>query len=298
MADEVEEVFEEDIEEEETVEDDDLVDTEEAESVQQDSEPENDPGDDEEEDDDRVVLIGEESEDEPEEEHKEAPAWVKTVRKTNRKLESENRRLKRELQERSTEKQPVIELGEKPTLKSCKYDDKKYEQELTSYYERKRKVDEIEAQKAKQAEVQNKRWGERRERYATMRSEHGFKDFQDAEELVENTLDITQQGIIVHGADDSALVVYALGKNPKKLEEFSKISDPVEFAVKIGKLETQLKVKSKKAPAPEKRVSGGKSGGLSGSGDATLERLRKEAEKTGDYSKVIHYKSQRKKETD
>lgn len=268
----------------------------ESESEVEPDEEEVEDDDDDNDDDDIVVTIG----DEPiveEEEHKEAPAWVKKVRKVNRQLEAENRKLKRALQERSTESEPAIELGEKPTLKSVKYDDKKYEQELAAYYERKRKLEELEAQKAKQAEEQQRKWQERQQKYAATKAEHGFKDFEEVEELVSSTLDVTQQGIIVQGADDSALLVYALGKNPKKLEELSKVKDPVEFAVRIGKLETQLKVTNKKAPAPEKRVSGGKSSGLGGSGDATLERLRAEAQKTGDYSKVIAYKRQRK-ETD
>lgn len=285
------EVIEEDVVEHDTEEEES-----DAESVQQedDSEPETDPGG-EEDSDDVVVTFGDE--DPEDEDHREAPAWVKKVRKANRKLESENRKLKRALQERSTESQPVIELGEKPTLKGAKYDDKLYEKQLTEYYERKRKLDEIEAQKKAQIEEQQRKWQERFNQYATKQQEHGFRDFKEVEELVQDTLDVTQQGIIVHGADDSALVVYALGKNPKKLEELSKVKDPVEFAVRIGKLESQLKVGNKKAPAPEKRVSSGKGGGLGGAGDSTLERLRAEAAKTGDYSKVIRYKSQ-KKETD
>lgn len=277
-----------------------VLDEDQDESVQPDPEPDSeidpDEGEENDEDDDVVVTIGEPEEDE-EEGHKEAPAWVKKVRKANRKLEAENRKLKRALQERSTESEPAIELGEKPTLKSVKYDDKKYEQELAAYYERKRKLEELEAQKAKQAEEQQRKWQERQQKYVATKAEHGFKDFEEVEELVSSTLDVTQQGIIVQGADDSALLVYALGKNPKKLEELSKVKDPVEFAVRIGKLETQLKVTNRKAPAPEKRVSAGKSSGLGGAKDSTLERLRAEAQKTGDYSKVIAYKRQRK-ETD
>jgi inosine/xanthosine triphosphate pyrophosphatase family protein len=103
-------------------------------------------------------------------------------------------------------------------------------------------------------------------------------------------LNQTQQGIIVQGADDPALLVYALGKNPKKLQELSSISDPVDFAFKLAKLEAQLKVTNKKAPSPETRVKGAKTGVSSGSSDKVLERLRNEADKTGDYTKVLSYK--------
>lgn len=247
----------------------------------------------EDEDEDRIVTIGDEPpEDEEDEEKAEAPGWVKKVRTVNRKLEGEVKALKRQLQERSTEQkpEPAVEVGEKPTLKSVGYDDKKYEQELASYYERKREADEQEAQKAKQVEEYQKRWQAKQSRYDEKKKEHSFRDFDEAEDLVKNTLDMTQQNVIVHGADDSSLLVYALGRNPKKLDELAKVKDPVEFAFKIAKLEEKLKVTSKKAPAPEKKVAGSKAGGLSGKSDQTLERLRAEAERTGDYTKVTQYK--------
>lgn len=264
----------------------------EEEDEQEDSPEESDSEEDDEEE--RVVVIGDE---EPDEEEKEAPGWVKKVRKVNRKLEGENKRLKKELEQRSTAAQqeaPPVQVGEKPTLKSVGYDDKKYEQALASYYERKRQADQYEAEKAKKLEEQQKSWQKRQQHYVTQKETHGFKDFEEAEELVANTFSVTQQGIIVQGAEDSALVVYALGKNQKKLEELAKETDPVNFAFKVAKLESQLKVTSKKAPSPEKRVKGSKSGGLSGNEDQTLERLRAEAAKTGDYTKVTQYKRKKR----
>lgn len=269
------------------------TDESEEETDQEESPDEEESDEDEEE---RVVLIGEEAP-EDDEEKPDAPGWVKKVRKVNRKLESENKKLRKELEQRSSaapQAEPPIEVGEKPTLKSAGYDDKKYEQALTEYYERKRKAEEQEAKKSREQEEVQKKWQERQAQYAAKKTEHSFKDYEDAEELVSNTFSVTQQGIIIQGAEDSALVVYALGKNPKKLEELAKETDPVSFAFKVAKLESQLKVQNKKAPAPEKRVPG-KSGGLSGSEDKTLERLRKEAEKTGDYTKVTKYKRDKKR---
>ncbi len=247
------------------------------------SESESDPD----EEEDRVVTTF--GEDPEEKEHEEAPGWVKKVRKNNRRLESENKKLKRELLTRSTEGKPKVELGEKPTLKSAKYDDKKYEQQLIEYYDRKRVVETQQAETKKTVDAQTREWEKRNSRYTAQKSEHNFKDFEEAEELVTNTLNVAQQSIIVQGAEDSALLVYALGSNPKKLEELAAVKNPVDFAVKIGKLESQLTVTNRKAPAPEKRVAG-KTGGLGGSGDATLTRLREKAEKTGDYTEVTAYK--------
>lgn len=275
------------VQEEEVIEEEQLDDVIEEEAPEndreQESESESDPDDEEES---RVVTLGEED---LEEEHEEAPGWVKKVRKSNRRLESENKKLKRELLQRSTEGPAKVELGEKPTLKSAKYDDKLYEKQLSEFYDRKRAIDAQAAKSKKAVEVQTVEWEKRQGRYTTQKSEHGFSDFAEVEELVTNTLNTVQQSIIVQGAEDSALLVYALGKNPKKLEELAAVKNPVDFAVKIGNMESQLKVTKRKAPAPEKRVAG-KTGGLGGSDDATLTRLREKAAKTGDYTEVTAYK--------
>jgi len=287
--------------EEEVVEDEFVVEEEQSnEEVEETEVEDSDEVEDDEEEEDRIVTIGDEQPPE-EEEEAEAPGWVKKVRKVNRKLESEVKALKRQLAERSTEQQksePTIEVGEKPTLKSVRYDDKKYEQELASYYERKRLAEEQQAQQAKQVEEQKRQWQKRQERYVEKKREHSFKDFDEVEDLVQNSLDVMQQNIIIHGADDSSLLVYALGRNPKKLEELSAVKDPVEFAFRVAKLEEKLKVTSKKAPAPEKKISGSKAGGLSGKADQTLERLRKQAERTGDYTEVTRYKRKQRDKRD
>ena len=291
------------IDDDQIVDDEEIIENQEEEIVESSDAPEEESPESiqDEDEEDRIVTIGDAVSEEPsgdeESEDKETPGWVKTLRKVNRKQESEIKRLKKQLEEkdRSVEAEKPVEVGEKPTLASCSYDDKKYEQELVSYYERKKKADEQAAEKAKTAEAQKKVYESRREQYAARRKEHGFKDFTEAEEIVADTLSVLQQDIIIQGADDSALLVYALGKNHKKLEELSKITDPVKFAFEVAKVESQLKVTNRKAPAPEKRVAAGKSGGSSGSSDKVLDRLREEASKTGDYSKVLEYKNKLRK---
>jgi hypothetical protein len=72
----------------------------------------------------------------------------------------------------------------------------------------------------------------------------------------------------------------------------SKIEDPVKFAFAVAKLEKDLKVTNRKAaPAPERMISS--TGRVSGAVDSTLERLREEAARTGDMTKVIRYKQQK-----
>ncbi len=120
-----------------------------------------------------------------------------------------------------------------------------------------------------------------------------MKDFEDAEAVAQELFSVTQQGVMLQGADNPALVVYALGRNPKKAKELAEIKDPVKFAFAVAKLEKDMKVTNRKsAPPPERVVTG--TGRVSGAVDSTLERLREEAARTGNMTKVIQYKRQKK----
>jgi hypothetical protein len=107
-------------------------------------------------------------------------------------------------------------------------------------------------------------------------------------------LSVTQQGIILQGAQNPAVLVYALGKNSNKAKELAGITDPVQFAFAVAKLETQLSVTKKQAPPPEKRINGN---GSLGTSNAQLDRLREEAARSGDFTKVIAFKKQLKNQS-
>ena len=97
-------------------------------------------------------------------------------------------------------------------------------------------------------------------------------------------------GQSVNGTDIAAVRVT---KNPAKAKELSSITDPVKFAFAVAKLEAQLKVTPRKAPPPPERAVRG-TAPVSGTVDSTLERLREEAARTGDMSKVMAYRRQQK----
>lgn len=239
--------------------------------------------------DEIVVSIGEEPpppKDEP------APAWVKELRKTNRELARRNKELEARLTAAPAAPQPVV-VGKKPTLEDANYDADKFERELAGWYERKRKADELEAKAKSEAERQQREWQSRLETYNKAKAEFRVSDYDEAEHAFSDTFSQLQQVAILHAAENPHHLVYALGKNPKKAKELASITDPAKFAYAAGKLEASLKVQSKKpAAAPEKPVSG--TGRVSGATDTTLERLRAEAEKTGNYSKVIAYKNSKR----
>ena len=264
----------------------DIVDDEIVEEVTEiDQEPIQDEPEDE-----VVVSIGEEAP--PPEEPAHAPEWVRELRKSHRELQRQNRELQAKLQVQPTETKPVS-IGVKPKLEDHDYDADKYEEALTSWFERKRQADDINAKQEAEVMNQQKAWQAKLDGYGKAKAELRVKDYEDAEAVAQEVFSITQQGVMLQGADNPALVVYALGKNPKKAKELAEIKDPVKFAFAVAKLEKELKVTNRKAaPAPERIVSG--TGRSSGAVDSTLERLREDAARTGNMSKVVQYKAQKR----
>jgi hypothetical protein len=250
-----------------------------------------DDQEDEDDEDEVVISIGEESP--PQDEEVRAPAWVRELRKSNREKERKIRELEAKLNTTATETKPVA-LVSKPTLESCDYDSDEYEQKLAEWYEHKREYDAAEANVAAQRDAESKAWQDKLDSYAKARASLKVRDYDEAEATALDTFDVTQQGIVLQGSDNPALLIYAIGKSAKRAKELAAITDPVKFAFAVAKLETQLKVTNRRATtAPERTIttSGGR---VSGSIDSQLERLRAEALKTGDLSKVMEYKRRKK----
>jgi hypothetical protein len=239
--------------------------------------------------DEITVTIG----DEPVEEDKEAaPEWVRDLRKKNREDQKRIRELEARLAQQQAP-QAAAAPSKKPELEDFDYDTSKYEASLSDWFDKKRRYEEQLSQAKRQEEQAQESWQSKLEGYAQARTSLKVKDFEDAESTVAEMLNITQQGVVIQGAENPALVIYALGKNPKKAKELASIDDPVKFAFAIAKLETQLKVTGKRTPPPPEKTVGG-TAPIRGAIDSNLERLRQDAERTGDYSKVYAYKKQKK----
>lgn len=228
---------------------------------------------------------------EPESEEDKIPAapWVKQLRKTNRELQRQNREFQEKLNRfEQSSSQKEIELGPKPTLESCDYDSDKFEIDIDKWHERKRVIDE------KNREIQNAQkktqdeWESELSKYQESKKSLNIHDYDDVEADVTDRLSVTQQGIVVHGSQNPTHIIYALGKNPKKLHELSTIEDPIKFAFAIARLETQLKV-TKRAPSPERKNESVASG-LGANSSAALDRLEAAAAISGDRSAILAYK--------
>ncbi len=281
------------IEEQETVEE--VVEVPEAEEPEPAGEPTAEAPEPDEDavEDEVIVSVGDAPPPQAAEEERD-PRLVNKLRKLLREQERKVREYETKLKAAAppVENAPPV-LGAKPKLEDLDYDAEKYETAIAAWFERKRAADEH-AQKQKQAEeTQRQAWQARLDGYAKAKASLRVRDYEEAEHAVTDALDVTQQGIIVSGADNPALVTYALGKDSAKLAEIKAITDPVKFAFAVSKLETQLKVTPRKpASAPEAVVKSNTR--TSGSVDSQLERLRAEADRTGDYTQVFRYKQQLK----
>lgn len=246
-----------------------------------------------------VSLEGEESlASEEEQELAKAPKWVKELRTQHREVKRQLKTLQEEnakLKAPAAETQPAA-VGPKPTLEACDFDEDRFAQEIEKWHDDKRKADRAKEQQAEQQKATQQAWDAKLQGYAEKKGKLKLPDFEEAEDRVKEKLSLTQQGIILHGAKDPALVVYALGKSQKKLEELSKVTDPVQFAFAVADVQRDMKVTRKQAPQPEEGETRSNRS-TSSAVDSELERLRADAAKTGDFTKVTQYKRQLRAKT-
>lgn len=121
----------------------------------------------------------------------------------------------------------------------------------------------------------------------------GVGDYEDRAAKVKDALTEQQLAILISAADNPAQLIYALGRSTNKLDIIAGEGNLARFAAMVGKLEKDIKVtKRNKAPAPEARVRGATASTTMASDDKELERLERDADRTGDRSAVIRYKRQ------
>ena len=252
------------------------------------------------ESDEVTVLIGGEAPPHEEEDDlhgKPAPEWVKELRKSDREKARIIRELKSEIASRVQAPAETAAADDPmPTIQDCEYDTEKHAAKVAEWVGRtqKRRAEaETRAAAEKQAQAA---WNARLATYGEAKAKLKVPDYDAAEARALEGLSQVQQGVVLQGAKSPELIVYALGKNPKKLAELAAIQDPVQFAFAVAELQMKLTVAPRRvAPPPEKVVSGGAA--VTGSAVAQLEKLQAEAERTGDRSKVIAFNRQQRNRT-
>jgi len=253
---------------------------------------------DEEESEPLNVSLDEVDEESPtlEENVSEAPEWVKNLRKDHKQLIRENRELKAKVATVPVvETQVVKTLGAKPTLgdSGIDYDEDLFTAALDKWHSDKREIEAAEevlkAKQAEQVKAQEAKQAVYKQQIAKLKA----PDYKDAEDEVSEKLTMEQQGVILAGADNPALMVLALGKSPKRLADLAQIKDLAKFAVAVGKVEKDLQERNgvnKPKPKPSSDLPRSSASLTGNKVDKKLEALEKAAEKSGDRSAVIAYK--------
>lgn len=245
------------------------------------------------EDEEFVITAGDEEpkpSDDDDFSGKPAPIWVKDLRKKEREARKRIKELEAQVQQVKPAEKP-IEVGPKPRLADFDYDEDDFESAVEQWHERKRQVEQQQAAKQAEEEKANQAWQTKMQSYEERRQNVASKvrDFEEVEEAAKDKLTATQQGILIHAAENPELILYHLGKNPKKAQELSEITDPIQFAFAAAKLDSQMKIQTRKpSTQPERKPSG--SAGLSGVVDQKLAQLEAKAAKTGDRTELIKYK--------
>lgn len=245
------------------------------------------------EDEEFVITVGDE-EPEPSDEDdfsgQPAPTWVKDLRKQSREDKKRIKELEAQLQKSQPAEKP-IEVGVKPKLSDFDYDEDQFESAVEQWHERKRQVDQQQASKRAEEEQAQQAWQTKMQSYEERRQTVAAKvrDFEEVEEAAKDKLTPTQQGILIHAAENPELIMYHLGKHPNKAKELAEITDPIQFAFAAAKLDSQMKIQTRKpSTQPERKPSG--SAGLAGAVDQKLAQLEAKAAKTGDRTELIKYK--------
>jgi hypothetical protein len=223
-----------------------------------------------------VAFEGEEPEAEPEN---------STVRQMRQALREKDKRIK-ELEQSSAPK--PIEVGEKPTLASCDYDEDKFAEELEAFKDRESAAKRQSESQAEQNRRANEAWQQDLSAFEQKKAALVLDDRDDMIDTATSALDMVQQAVVVKAAADPALFLYALGKSEAKRAELAKIQDPIKLAAAVARMEGAVKVTTRKAPAPDRPLNG--SGKMPGGADKELEKLEKKAAATGDRTALIAYR--------
>jgi len=237
------------------------------------------------EEDEFGIDIEVEGDNEPDEE----PHLAKKLRA---EVRERNKRIK-ELEARLAPK--PVDIGKKPDLwEDCEGDPDKFEADLLAWTERKRQAEQAERSQTEQQTTQQQAFEKKNIAYRANAAKMGMRDIEKYEQSVIDSLGADYLGAIVRYADDPAKVVAGLGRNSHILDKIADESDPVIRLKLMFQLEKQMVIKRKGAAAPEAGTILKGTANVSG-GDKALEKLEKDAERTGDRSKLIAYKANKGK---
>lgn len=214
---------------------------------------------------------------------------VKHLRAELRKAQSDKKAL-----EQTSKPQPIV-VGEKPTLwdDDIAGDEDKYDAAILAWDGRKRQAEAQANTVSDDQRKQNEIWQARTADFAQKRTAYPPALMNDCETALASTLSEPQRIAIIRYAKNPAALTVALGRSPAKLDALAKVEDIGEFIAATALLERDVKMPTRKPSAqPDEPVRG--SASMTASTDAELARLEKEADRTGDRSKIAAYRREKR----
>lgn len=198
--------------------------------------------------------------------------------------------LSRKLAETSETARPApVEVGERPTLEGCDYDEDKLRTETDAWIDRKLAAASAERAAPSTAEEEAR---QDVERYQASISKLTYADAAEMVAKAREALTPAQEFMISQASNDAGKLLHALGRHPQKLAELVGIKNPAKFIVRVATLEANMKSSSssrRQAPQPE-RIPRGNAAARTGGADKEEARLEKEAQKSGDRTALIAYR--------
>jgi hypothetical protein len=226
------------------------------------------------------VTIGATPAPEEEAESEKAPDWLKQLRKREREVSKENRDLKAALAKtQQTQSVALVVPAAPPQLRDFDWDEDRHRDAVAKWAEDEaaRKVTARQREQA-QSQAVEAVYADHRKKAATLSSK--VKDYDAAVDVVTTALSIEQQNMILRAADDSALLTYALGKNPAKARALADIKDPVKFIAALAKTEQEVKVTPRRpASSPDQPVRGANGSPSSAGRDKEMAKAQEKASK-------------------
>jgi len=186
-----------------------------------------------------IEIEGEEPEAEPE------TPLIKRMREQVREAQREAAEL------RKAQAPKPVEIGPKPTLESCDWDEERHESELLAWNDRKRQVEQTETQRNRKQQEEAEQFERARIAYRTKAASIGIAGMDEAEQKVTEALGPDYVGLIISNANDPAKLIAALGRHPKLLEQVEAEANPIKRIMLLATMESKVTVKRKAPAEPE-----------------------------------------------
>lgn len=239
-------------------------------------------------DDDEGDVVIAFSDDEQEEE----PELVKKLRDQIRERDRKLAQFRRS--PAAVDDDPEPQVAERPrSVADFDYDEDRFNAAVDDHIAAKEEHSAWKLRQSDRESARNAAQAEQTKRVEQQKNALGVADYDTRAASVKEALTDAQLAILINGADNPAQLIYALGRSQTRLSMLAGEESLARFAVMLGKMEKEIKVTKRTAPAPEQMVRGA-TATLTQSDDKYLAKLEKEADRTGDRSRVIAYRREQR----